>query len=106
MSFAALWESLLPIGRDGLSGGYRRFSWTPEDAACRAWFTQALLLHSWQVPQSALLQQALLGMQAPWQSLRPLAQVPLQGWSLATQVLPHARKPELQRMPHLSLLCT
>jgi beta-ureidopropionase / N-carbamoyl-L-amino-acid hydrolase len=41
MSFGALWESLLPIGRDGLSGGYRRFSWTPEDAACRAWFTQA-----------------------------------------------------------------
>ncbi|MGN6172464.1 MAG: allantoate amidohydrolase [Streptosporangiaceae bacterium] len=41
MSFAALWESLLPIGRDGHSGGYRRFSWTPEDAACRAWFTQA-----------------------------------------------------------------
>jgi N-carbamoyl-L-amino-acid hydrolase len=41
VSFAALWESLLPIGRDGHSGGYRRFSWTPEDAACRAWFTQA-----------------------------------------------------------------
>lgn len=41
MSFAALWESLLPVGRDGASGGYRRFSWTPEDAACRAWFTQA-----------------------------------------------------------------
>jgi len=41
VSFATLWESLLPIGRDGLSGGYRRFSWTPEDAACRAWFTQA-----------------------------------------------------------------
>jgi N-carbamoyl-L-amino-acid hydrolase len=41
VSFAALWESLLPVGRDGLSGGYRRFSWTPEDAACRAWFTQA-----------------------------------------------------------------
>jgi beta-ureidopropionase / N-carbamoyl-L-amino-acid hydrolase len=41
VSFAALWESLLPIGRDGLSGGYRRFSWTPEDAACRAWFIQA-----------------------------------------------------------------
>jgi beta-ureidopropionase / N-carbamoyl-L-amino-acid hydrolase len=41
VSFAALWDSLLPIGRDGLSGGYRRFSWTPEDAACRAWFTQA-----------------------------------------------------------------
>jgi len=41
VSFAALWESLLPIGRDGLSGGYRRFSWTPEDVACRAWFTRA-----------------------------------------------------------------
>jgi beta-ureidopropionase / N-carbamoyl-L-amino-acid hydrolase len=41
VSFDALWESLLPVGRDGLSGGYRRFSWTPEDAACRAWFTQA-----------------------------------------------------------------
>ena len=41
MSFAALWESLLPIGRDGSSGGYRRFSWTAEDAACRAWFTRA-----------------------------------------------------------------
>ena len=41
MSFAGLWESLLPVGRDGASGGYRRFSWTPEDAACRAWFTQA-----------------------------------------------------------------
>jgi len=41
VSFATLWESLLPIGRDGPSGGYRRFSWTPEDAACRAWFTRA-----------------------------------------------------------------
>jgi len=41
VSFAALWESLLPVGRDGASGGYRRFSWTPEDAACRAWFTRA-----------------------------------------------------------------
>jgi N-carbamoyl-L-amino-acid hydrolase len=41
MSFAELWESLLPIGRDGPAGGYRRFSWTPEDEACRAWFAQA-----------------------------------------------------------------
>jgi beta-ureidopropionase / N-carbamoyl-L-amino-acid hydrolase len=41
VSFGDLWDSLLPIGRDGVSGGYRRFSWTPEDAACRAWFTQA-----------------------------------------------------------------
>jgi N-carbamoyl-L-amino-acid hydrolase len=41
MSFAALWESLLPIGRDAGTGGYRRFSWTPADAECRRWFAQA-----------------------------------------------------------------
>ena len=38
MSFRSLWESLLPVGRDGGTGGYRRFSWTPADAACRSWF--------------------------------------------------------------------
>ena len=38
MSFAALWESLLPVGRDGGTGGYRRFSWTAADAECRRWF--------------------------------------------------------------------
>jgi N-carbamoyl-L-amino-acid hydrolase len=32
---------LLPIGRDGSTGGYRRFSWTPEDQQCRDWFTSA-----------------------------------------------------------------
>ena len=41
MSFAALWESLLPIGRDAVTGGYRRYSWTPADAECRRWFRQA-----------------------------------------------------------------
>jgi len=41
VSFAALWESLLPLGRDAGSGGYRRFSWTPADAECRRWFLQA-----------------------------------------------------------------
>jgi beta-ureidopropionase / N-carbamoyl-L-amino-acid hydrolase len=40
-NFAGLWDSLLPIGRDGSTGGYRRFSWTPEDQQCRAWFTSA-----------------------------------------------------------------
>ena len=40
MSFAGLWESLLPVGRDP-AGGYNRFSWTPADAGCRAWFGQA-----------------------------------------------------------------
>lgn len=41
MSFAELWESLLPVGRDERTGGYRRFSWTPADADCRAWFLAA-----------------------------------------------------------------
>jgi beta-ureidopropionase / N-carbamoyl-L-amino-acid hydrolase len=41
VSFAGLWESLLPIGRDPATGGYRRFSWTAADQACRDWFTAA-----------------------------------------------------------------
>ena len=41
VSFAQLWESLLPAGRDPVTGGYRRFSWTHADAECRAWFTRA-----------------------------------------------------------------
>jgi len=40
LSFADLWRELEPIGRDPRTGGYRRFSWTPADAACRAWFTR------------------------------------------------------------------
>lgn len=38
--FNAAWESLLPIGRDGDTGGYRRYAWTPADVACRAWFQE------------------------------------------------------------------
>jgi N-carbamoyl-L-amino-acid hydrolase len=41
MSFTDLWESLLPIGRNPETGGYRRFSWTEADLACRAWFLAA-----------------------------------------------------------------
>jgi beta-ureidopropionase / N-carbamoyl-L-amino-acid hydrolase len=37
-TFAALWESLLPIGRDPGTGGYRRFCWAPAELECRAWF--------------------------------------------------------------------
>ncbi len=40
-AFPALWESLLPIGRDPGTGGYRRFSWTPADLDSRAWFGAA-----------------------------------------------------------------
>ena len=37
-TFDALWASLLPIGRDPATGGYRRFCWTPAELECRAWF--------------------------------------------------------------------
>jgi beta-ureidopropionase / N-carbamoyl-L-amino-acid hydrolase len=38
MGFAELWESLLPVGRDAATGGYRRYSFTEADLACRRWF--------------------------------------------------------------------
>ena len=38
MSFADLWDPLLPLGRDPGTGGYRRYSFTEADAACREWF--------------------------------------------------------------------
>ncbi len=38
MPFADLWASLLPLGRYPPTGGYRRFSWTEADSACRTWF--------------------------------------------------------------------
>jgi beta-ureidopropionase / N-carbamoyl-L-amino-acid hydrolase len=40
MGFAELWAELLPLGRDERTGGYRRYSWTDADAACRAWFAR------------------------------------------------------------------
>jgi beta-ureidopropionase / N-carbamoyl-L-amino-acid hydrolase len=39
MTFPDLWREVEPLGRDPGTGGYRRYSWTPADAACRAWFT-------------------------------------------------------------------
>jgi beta-ureidopropionase / N-carbamoyl-L-amino-acid hydrolase len=38
--FADLWAELLPAGRDEATGGYRRYSWTESDAACRRWFAR------------------------------------------------------------------
>lgn len=38
--FADLWAELLPVGRDDRTGGYRRFSWTESDTACRGWFAR------------------------------------------------------------------
>jgi beta-ureidopropionase / N-carbamoyl-L-amino-acid hydrolase len=37
-TFGPLWASLLPIGRDAGTGGYRRFCWGPAELECRAWF--------------------------------------------------------------------
>ena len=37
VSFADLWESLLPIGKTDT--GYRRYTWTAADMRCREWFT-------------------------------------------------------------------
>ncbi|GAB2646574.1 allantoate amidohydrolase [Gordonia jinhuaensis] len=38
-SFESLWSSLLGIGRDDTSGGYRRFAWTSADMTLREWFS-------------------------------------------------------------------
>ena len=38
MTFDALWDELLPLGRSSSSGGYRRFAWTPTDLSLREWF--------------------------------------------------------------------
>jgi N-carbamoyl-L-amino-acid hydrolase len=38
MTFDRMWDDLAPVGRDGRTGGYRRFAWTAEDATLREWF--------------------------------------------------------------------
>ena len=38
--FAALWRSLLPLGRLGCDGGYLRRSWARADLECREWFVE------------------------------------------------------------------
>ena len=34
-----MWTALEPLGRDGGSGGYRRYAWTRTDHDLREWFT-------------------------------------------------------------------
>lgn len=41
MSFASDWAALESVGRNGTTGGYRRFAWTAEDATLREWFAAA-----------------------------------------------------------------
>ncbi len=38
MTFDRMWSAIAPIGRDGASGGYRRFAWSREDSDLREWF--------------------------------------------------------------------
>jgi N-carbamoyl-L-amino-acid hydrolase len=45
MSFDALWDELLPLGRSSSSGGYRRFAWTPIDLSLREWFAAVAADH-------------------------------------------------------------
>lgn len=37
-TFSSLWGSILDVGRDPSSGGYRRFAWNPADLTLRDWF--------------------------------------------------------------------
>lgn len=38
--FQAVWQSLLPIGREPGTGGYRRYAWNDADRATRRWFQE------------------------------------------------------------------
>jgi N-carbamoyl-L-amino-acid hydrolase len=38
-SFGSMWAELADVGRDGGTGGYRRYAWTRTDAVLREWFT-------------------------------------------------------------------
>ncbi len=38
MTFDSLWSSILDVGRDPGTGGYRRFAWTAADLTLREWF--------------------------------------------------------------------
>ena len=73
MTFAELWRELEPLGRDPGTGGYRRYSWTPADAACRAWFARQAEklglrvepdnngnLWAWWAPRSAATEKAIV----------------------------------------------
>src|SRR6185312_6928134 len=37
--FDSLWESILDVGREPATGGYRRFAWNAADLTLREWFT-------------------------------------------------------------------
>jgi beta-ureidopropionase / N-carbamoyl-L-amino-acid hydrolase len=38
MTFDRMWSAIEPIGRQGGTGGYRRYAWSRQDATLREWF--------------------------------------------------------------------
>jgi N-carbamoyl-L-amino-acid hydrolase len=38
VTFDRMWADLTPVGRDGGTGGYRRYAWTRTDSLLREWF--------------------------------------------------------------------
>src|SRR5664280_46300 len=38
MTFDGMWSAIAPVGRDGGTGGYRRYAWSRQDATMREWF--------------------------------------------------------------------
>jgi N-carbamoyl-L-amino-acid hydrolase len=38
LTFDGMWGALQPLGRNRLTGGYRRYAWTAEDATLSEWF--------------------------------------------------------------------
>lgn len=40
-SFDSMWDALLPVGRHGGTGGYRRFAYNAAELECREWFIGA-----------------------------------------------------------------
>ena len=38
-TFEQMWSAIADLGRDPITGGYRRFAWTPADLSMREWFS-------------------------------------------------------------------
>ncbi len=38
-TFEQMWSAIADIGRDPITGGYRRFAWTAADLSMREWFS-------------------------------------------------------------------
>ena len=66
MTFDRLWDDLAPVGREGSTGGYRRYAWTATDATLREWFAGEAAARRiervlWNDPASGVLRHADAG---------------------------------------------